>query len=196
MPDNPSPPPPPPPGKPPAPQYTPGHVPITEEFDKAKWTLPPAVPVVVSAAVILLIVAVVAFVNRSQPVMSGSITKVARADQDGSTIVAVQVQLDNVIEKQVWIKNIDSELETSDGKKFTNHAAPGSDVDRYMKAVPALQAAKADPLREEVKIPAKASLAGVAIFAYPVDQETFDGRKSLTVRIQLYDQPTLLLKQP
>lgn len=192
MPDNP----PPPPSRPPAPQYTPGHVPITEEFDKAKWTLPPMAPVLISAAVIAVIVAVVAFTNRSTPVMTGSITKVARFDQDGSTIVAVQVKLDNVIEKQTWIKNIDSELETAEGKKFTDHAAPGNDVDTYRKAMPALQAAEGPPLREELKIPAKGTFSGVLIFSYPVDQEAFDSRKSLTVRIQLYDQPTLVLKQP
>jgi hypothetical protein len=179
-----------------APQYTPGHVPITEEFDRAKWTLPPMAPVLIAAAVIVVIVAVVAFTNRSTPVMSGSITKVARFDQEGATVVALQVTLDNVIEKQVWIKNIDSELETAEGRKFRDHPAPGVDVARYMKAMPALQAVQGEPLREELKIPAKESFSGVLIFSYPVDQETFDGRKSLTVRIQLYDQPTLVLKQP
>ena len=179
-----------------APQYTPGHVPITEEFDRAKWTLPPMAPVLIAAAVIVVIVAVVAFTNRSTPVMSGSITKVARFDQEGATVVALQVTLDNVIEKQVWIKNIDSELETAEGRKFRDHPAPGVDVARYMKAMPALQAVQGEPLREELKLPAKGSFSGVVIFAYPVDQEAFDGRKSLTVRIQLYDQPTLVLKQP
>jgi hypothetical protein len=192
MPDNPQPK----SSQPPAPQYTPGHMPITEEFDKAKWTLPPMAPVLIAAAVIAVIVAVVAFTNRSTPVMSGSITKVARFDQEGTTVVAVQVTLDNVIEKQVWIKNIDSELETAEGRKFRDHPAPGVDVARYMKAMPALQAVQGEPLREELKLPAKGSFSGVVIFAYPVDQEAFDGRKSLTVRIQLYDQPTLVLKQP
>lgn len=180
----------------PAPQYAPGHVPITEEFDRAKWTLPPMVPVAIAAAVIGVILVVVAFTNRQQPVMSGSITKVVSADQQGNTMVAVQVKLDNVIDKQLWIRNIDLDLETADGKKLTDHAAPSGDAATYMKAFPVLQQASADPLREELKIPPKTAYTGVAIFSYPVDQKAFDGRKSLSMRIQLYDRPTLVLKNP
>jgi hypothetical protein len=199
MPENPNPPQPPNTGQQasaPAPQYTPGHVPITEEFDRAKWTLPPIVPVAIAAAVIVVIIAVVAFTNRQQPVMSGSITKVVSADQQGNTMVAVQVKVNNVIDRQLWVRNVDLDLETADGKKFTDHAAPSSDAATYMKAFPPLQQANADPLREELKIPPKTAYTGVAIFSYPVDQKAFDGRKSLTMRIQLYDQPTLVLRNP
>lgn len=200
MPDNPNPPQPPGAGQQaPAPAqepYAPGHVPITEEFDRAKWTLPPMVPVLIAAAVVAVIIAIVAFTNRAKPVMSGAITKVVSADQQGNTMVAVQVKLDNVIDKQLWIRNIAAELETADGKKFTDQAAPSSDVARYLEAFPALMEANADPLREELKIPRGTHYTGVAVFSYPVDEKAFAGRKSLTVRIQIYDQPTLVLKNP
>lgn len=198
MPDNANPVPPPnpsPQGPAPA-QYAPGHVPITEEFDRAKWTLPPIVPVLIAAAVVAVVIAVVSFSNRPKPVMSGAITRIASADQQGNTMVAVQVKIDNQIDKQLWIRNIDSELETADGKKFSDHAAPSSDVDRYIQAFPSLAEAKADPLHEELKLPAKSAFTGVAVFSYPVDSKAFATRKSLTVRIQLYDQPTLVLKNP
>jgi hypothetical protein len=180
----------------PAPQYSPGHVPITEEFDRAKWTLPPIIPVVIAAAVVAIIIAVVSFSNRPRPVLSGSIAKVASADQQGNTMVAVQVKLDNVIDKQLWIKNIEAELETADGHTYTDHAAPSSDVQRYFDAFPALTEAKADPLRDELKIPAHTPFTGVAVFSYPVDQKAFNARKTLAVRIQIYDQPTLVVKNP
>lgn len=180
----------------PAPQYTPGHVPITEEFDRAKWTLPPVVPVVIAAAAVAVILAVVAFMNRQQPVMSGAITKVATADQQGNTMVAVQAKINNVIDKQLWIRNIDLELETADGKKITDHAAPSSDAESYIKAFPSLMEANADPLREELKIAPKTAYTGVAVFSFPVDQKGFSARKSLTLTIQLYDQPPLVLKNP
>jgi hypothetical protein len=32
----------------------------------------------------------------------------------------------------------------------------------------------------------------VAIFSFPVDKATFDKRKQVTMRIQLYDRPTLV----
>ena len=180
----------------PAPEYTPGHVPITEEFDRAKWTLPPIVPVLIAAAVIAVVVAVVAFSNRAKPVMSGSITKVATADQQGNTMVAVQVKIDNVVDKQLWNRNVASEVEMADGKKYTDQAAPSGDMQRYFSAFPPLMEAKGEPLREELKIPAHTSFTGAAVFAYPVDQNAFNARKSLTLRIQLYDQPTLVLKNP
>lgn len=200
MPDNPNPPQPPGTGpQAPAPAqepYAPGHVPITEEFDRAKWTLPPMVPVLIAAAVVAVIIAVVAFTNRAKPVMSGAITQVVSADQQGNTMVAVQVKINNVVDKQLWIKNIDSELETADGKKFTDQAAPSSDVARYIEAFPDLKKAQADPLREELKIPPRTNYTGVTVFSFPVDKKAFDGRKSLTVRIQIYDNPTLVLKNP
>ncbi len=197
MPDNANPVPPNPTSQAPAPaQYTPGHVPITEEFDRAKWTLPPIIPVLIAAAVVAVIVAVVSFSNRPKPVMSGSITKIATADQQGNTMVAVQVKIDNQIDRQLWIRNIDSELETADGQKFTDHIASSSDTERYLQAFPPLMEAKADPLHEELKLAARSAFTGVGVFSYPVDSKAFAARKSLTVRIQLYDQPTLVLKNP
>ncbi|HEX5434008.1 MAG TPA: hypothetical protein VFY05_07210 [Candidatus Angelobacter sp.] len=183
-------------GSAPASQYAPGHVPMTEEFDRAKWTLPPMVPVVIAAVAVAVILAVVAFINRQQPVMSGAITKIASVDQQGNTMVAVQAKINNVIDKQLWIRNVDLELQTADGKKFTDHAAPSSDAQSYIKAFPPLMEANADPLHEELKIAPKSAYTGVAVFSFPVDQKAFNARKSLTLNIQLYDQPPLVLKNP
>jgi hypothetical protein len=173
-----------------------GHTPMSEEFDSAKWTLPPVVPVLIAAVAVAVVVAILAFTNRAKPIMSGSIAKVAAVDMDGNTLVAIKLQLNNVIDKQIWIKDVSSELETSDGRKFRDGAAPSGDVSRYMQAAPGLAEAEAEPIRAELKIPAKTSYIGGAVFSYPVDKKTFDARKALTIRIQIYDQPTLVLKQP
>ncbi len=42
---------------PPIPQYDAGHVPITEEFDSPKRSLPPAVPVVIALVIVAIVVA-------------------------------------------------------------------------------------------------------------------------------------------
>jgi hypothetical protein len=173
-----------------------GHTPMSEEFDSAKWTLPPIVPVLIAAGAVAVIVAVIAFTNRVTPIMSGSIAKVASVDMDGNTLVAVKLQLNNVIDKQIWIKGISSELETAGGKKYKDGAAPSGDVARYMQAAPGLAEAEAEPIKAELKIPARTSYIGGTVFSYPVDKATFDARKALTIRIQIYDQPTLVLKQP
>jgi hypothetical protein len=182
----------------PQPEPTPpdaGHVPITEEFDRAKWTLPPLKPILIAGAAVAVVVAVLTLTTRPKPAAAGVITKVASADQSGNTMVGVQVRIDNKIEKQIWIKDVSSELETADGRKYPDHAAPAVDIRRYLEAFPALREAEAEPLREELKVPAGSSYTGFTVFAYPVSKDVFDSRKSLTVRIQLYDQASLVMKQ-
>jgi hypothetical protein len=176
-----------PPGRPDA-----GHIPITEEMDSAKWTLPPIVPLLVAAVLVAIVVSVVVFSNKTKPSASLAITKVVSAAQEGNTMVAIQIKLDNQVEGPLWIKEIKAEVETADGKKYSDSAAPGVDGPRYMEAFPALQEAKADWLREDLKIPTKTSFNGVAIFSYPVTKDAFDKRKQVTLRIQLYDRPTLV----
>jgi hypothetical protein len=199
MPDNANPNPPsaapPPAGTAPAPKSQPdaGHIPMTEEMDSAKWTLPPIAPMLVALVLVAVVVAVIVLSNRTSPSASLAITKVASADMQGSTMTAVQVKLDNQIDKALWIKNISAEIEMPDGKKFNDNAAPSMDAARYMAAFAPLQEAKADWLKEELKIPSKTSYTGVAIFSYPVEKKAFDARKALTLRIQLYDNPTLVV---
>jgi hypothetical protein len=169
-----------------------GHIPITEEMDSAKRTLPPLAPLLVAAVVVGILVAVVVLSNRTKPSASLAITKVVSAAQESNTMVAIQIKLDNQVEGPLWIKQIQAEVETPDGKKYNDSAAPGVDAPRYMEAFPPLAEAKADWLKEDLKIPTKTSFNGVAIFSYPVDKAAFDKRKQVTLRIQLYDRPTLV----
>lgn len=169
-----------------------GHIPITEEMDSAKWTLPPIVPLLVAMVLVGILVAVVVLSNRTKPSASLAITKVASADQQGNTMVAIQVKLDNQVEGPLWIKDIHAEVEMQDGKKYSDMAAPSVDAPRYMEAFPPLADARADWLKEDLKIPTKTSFNGVAIFSYPIDKVAFDKRKQVTLRIQLYDRPTLV----
>ena len=113
-----------------------GHIPITEEMDSAKWTLPPIVPLLMAAVVVGILVAVVAFSNRTKPSASLAITKVVSAAQEGNTMVAIQIKLDNQVEGPLWIKQIQAEVETPDGKKYSDNAAPAVDAPRYVEAFP------------------------------------------------------------
>jgi hypothetical protein len=169
-----------------------GHIPFTEEMDSAKWTLPPIIPLLIAGAVVAILVTVVVLSNRTKPSASLAITKVVSAAQENNTMVAIQIKLDNQIEGPLWIKQIQAEVETPDGKKYSDSAAPSVDAPRYVDAFPPLAEAKADWLKEDLKIPTKTSFNGVAIFSYPVDKATFDKRKQVTLRIQLYDRPTLV----
>jgi hypothetical protein len=169
---------------------------MTEEMDSAKWTLPPMVPILGALVGVAVVVGLITFTTRAKPVVEGAITRVAAAEQETNTMVAVQVKLENKIQKQLWIKDIRSELETADGKTYPDHASPAADLGRYIRAFPALKTAETAPLAEELKIPAGTSYTGYTIFSYPVNKAAFDARKSLSIRIEMYDQPTLVLRQP
>jgi hypothetical protein len=169
-----------------------GHIPITEEMDSAKWTLPPIVPLLIAAVVVGILVAVVALSNRTKPSAALAITKVVSAAQESNTMVAIQIKLDNQVEGPLYIKAIQAEVETPEGKKYSDNAAPSVDAPRYVEAFPPLAEAKADWIKEDLKIPTKTSYNGTALFSFPIDKPTFDKRKQVTIRIQLYDRPTLV----
>jgi hypothetical protein len=173
-----------------------GHIPITEELDSAKWTLPPIVPLLVAGVIVAIVVAVIALSNRTKPSAALAITKVVSAAQEDNTMAAIQIKLDNQVEGPIWIKEIRAEIETADGKKFSDMASPAVDAPRYMEAFPALLEAKADWLKEDLKIPSKTSFNGVAIFSYPVTKAVFDARKQITIRIQLFDRGALVASIP
>src|SRR5215813_6530443 len=163
-----------------------GHIPITEEMDSAKWTLPP---------VVAIVIAVVALSNRPKPYSSGNISKLLVVENGDNVLVAVHVNLKNAKDDYLWIKEINGEVETSDGKKYTDTAAPAVDVDHYLQAEPQLAEGKIAPLPREIKIPVGKSESGMVIFAFPVNKAAFDARKSFDVRVDFHDHSSLVLKQ-
>ena len=172
-----------------------GHVPMSEEFDRAKWTLPPIVPVLIGLAAVAIVVGLLVVTHRPKPTANGEITKVAAAEQADNVVVAVQIKFHNLTEQRVWVRNITSELEAADGKKYPDSSAAADDMNRYIQAFPVLGEAKAEPLREDLKIAPGNSFTGMTVFAYPVKKADFDARKSLTVTIAFYDRAPLVLKQ-
>lgn len=181
--------------RPAGPTFDAGHVPMSEELDSPRWTLPPIVPILIALAGVAIVVGIVAFSNRPKPSATGNITKVVSAEMNDNVLVVVDLKFDNATEGKLWIKNINSEVEAPDGKKYTDTAAPSVDVDRYLQAFPALAEGKLEPLKEEMQIPPKGSQAGMVIFSYPVNKAAFDSRKSLTVRVDFYDRPAMILKK-
>src|SRR5262249_23569171 len=115
-----------------------GHVPMTEELDSAKWTLPPLVPLLIALVAVAIVIAVVAFANRPTPHAVGNITKVIAAENADNVLVAVHLSFNNNKDDYLWIKSITAEVEASDGKKYTDEAAPAVDLDRYLQAAPEL----------------------------------------------------------
>ena len=188
---------PPAPGKPTAPSSTSdaGHIPMSEEMDSAKWTLPPIVPILIAVGVVGLLIAVVVLSNRPKPYSTGNITKVLAVENADNVLVAVHLNINNQKDDYLWIKDISSELQGPDGHSYTDTAAPSVDVGRYLEAAPPLAEGKIAPIGAEMKIPAKKSQAGMVVFAFPVNKAAFDARKSLTVRVAFHDHSSMVLQQ-
>src|SRR3974377_968037 len=90
------------------PKFDAGHVPITEEFDSAKRTLPAAVPLAIALAAVMIAVGAVAYLFRAKPVAQGGIDAVYFSEPANMTngMVLLQVTLRNVGSKTLYIKAI------------------------------------------------------------------------------------------
>ena len=173
-----------------------GHIPITEEMDSAKWTLPPLVPVVSVLAVLALIVVGGAYLMRPKPGASGAIMEVHSAElpDKSSTFVLLQVRVNNLSSKPMWVREIKAQLKTDQGE-WTDTAASTVDFERYFKALPALGKHQGAPLTPESKIAAGQQTEGMVLVSFPVTQEAFDKRKSLAVTLENYDRQPMVIKE-
>ncbi|MGH9508950.1 MAG: hypothetical protein ACRD2Q_03400 [Terriglobales bacterium] len=196
----------------PAPPPDAGHIPMTEEMDSARWTLPPILPVLGAAAVIAILVLLYSG-RPAKPQTIGSITRVAAATQpappspskksnapatpaqEQSVMVVVHLHLENAAEKPLYVRGIRVKLEVPGGEIEEDEAASAVDHDRYLQAYPDLQAHKIAALPPETKIAPGAQQDGMVMFAFPVSRESFDQRKSLTVTVDLYDRKPLVLEE-
>ena len=186
-----------------------GHVPMTEEFDSAKWTLPPIVPAAIGLLIVAVVVGTILLGGRAKRGGSGAITGVYAVDQKGQAgvLAVVQVHISNLGERPMWIKSVSVTIETDQGK-WTDEAAAPVDFNRYFQAYPELKQYEKAPLAAESKIQPGGQLDGMVLVGYPPPPEPnaatpppsftktdFDKRKSLTVNIELYDRRPLVLAE-
>jgi hypothetical protein len=182
--------------KPNAPARDAGHIPITEEMDSAKWTLPPVMPVVIVLAVLAVIVGVASYLMRTKPGASGAITAVYAAEMPdkSSTMVLVQVRVNNIGNKPMWVREIKAQLKTDQGE-WTDDTASPLDFARYFQAFPALSEHQSPPLKPETKIAPGGQAEGMVLVSFPVSKDGFDKRKSLTVTLENYDRQPLVIAE-
>ena len=107
-------------------------------------------------------------------------------------MVAINVTVHNSGEKSLWIHDIKAKIAT-DGGEFTDEAASAIDFDRYFQAFPVLKTHALAAIPPETKIAPGGQAQGTVVVSFPVTQDVFDKRKSLSVVIQPYDQPLPLV---
>jgi hypothetical protein len=177
-------------------EFDAGHVPITEEFDSARRTLPPVLTLAIALVVVVVFIAGIAYTFRAKPVAQGQIDNTFISQNKGqpNSMLAIQVTLRAVGDKPLYIKAITAELKTQNDT-FTDEAASASDFSRYFQAYPDLKDHAMKPIAVEDKIAPGAQESGTVIVTFPVDQGEFETRKSLTVTVQPYDQKPIVLKE-
>ncbi len=163
---------------------------IGEEFGTAKRNLPPAKIVVIGIVLIGVAAAIAAMLQRARPQGSGSIDNITAVEvpNQNSVLVAINVTLHNSGNRTIWIHSIKATLKTDTGE-FSDDPASAVDFERYFQAFPALKEHAQPALLPEVKIPSGGEAHGTIIVSFPVTQDAFEKRKSLSVAIQPYDQP-------
>jgi hypothetical protein len=166
---------------------------IGEEFGTAKRNLPPAKIVLIGIAVVLVVGAIVVF-TQSRPTSAGSIDDVVGVEvpNQNTVLTAINVTVRNAGKKAMWIHSMKATLKTDSGE-FPDDAASPIDFERYFQAFPALKQHAIEPLKVETKIQPGGEVKGTIMVGFPVTQDAFDKRKSLSVTIQPYDQRALVL---
>jgi hypothetical protein len=167
---------------------------IGEEFGTAEKNLPPVKIILIGVGGILIVVAILAFLQRPRTAAAGSIDQVVSVEipNQGTVMAAVNVSFRNGGEKPFWIHTIQAELQTS-SNNYTDDAASPADFDRYYQAFPALKQYAIAPLQAEAKIEPGGQIRGTIIVSFPVTPDAFASRKLLKVTIQPYDQPVPLI---
>src|SRR5271165_6746384 len=128
-------------------EFDAGHVPITEEFDSAKRSLPPVAPLAMALVVVVVFIVGVAYIFRAKPLAAGQIDRAfaqQQADQPYS-MVLMQVTVRNIGDKPLYIKEIKSDIVTDKGES-SDDAASAVDYSRYLQAFPDLQPYATEPL--------------------------------------------------
>jgi len=173
-----------------------GHVPITEEFDSARRTLPPIAPLAVALVVVVVFIAGVAYIFRSKPVAQGQIDQAFAMQQEDKpySMVLMQVTLRNIGDKPLFIKEIKSDIITDQGESVDD-AASAVDYARYLQAFPDLQMYASEPLKVETKIAPGGEVKGSVMVAFPITKEQFYARKDLNVTVFPYDQKAIVLHE-
>lgn len=167
---------------------------ISEEYGTARKNLPPAGILFICVAVVAIIVAAYSLTHRAHTVSAGSIDDVTVMPMPGqdAVMVGVNVSLQNNEEKPIWIKTIQVSADVA-GNKQTDEAVPAVDAQRYVQTFPELKQRALDFLTPETRISPSSKVTGTVIVSFPVKQDAFAARKSLTVTVTPYDELPIVM---
>ena len=176
----------------PPPEPDAGHVPITEEFDSYKHTLPSAAPVAAAMLLVVIVLGILAYVLRAKPIATGSIDEAfaVTLPAQSTSLAVVNVSFRNVTEKPLQLVNVNVAVHVK-GASYQDNFASVADIPRYFQALPPLQEHAETPLSRDLMIAPGQNVSGSAIVSVPLTQEDFDARDSMTVTLTFADHPAV-----
>jgi hypothetical protein len=181
-----------------------GHIPMTEEMDAAKWSLPPIVPVLIALGIVAVVVALYTWHGTTVPRPNGKLRDVVAAEQksesagapaESRVLVAVQLSMTNPTDRPVHVQGASAEVQAEGQNALKDDAAASSDFERYALAFPELKQAASTPLKLETKIMPGETVNGTVMFGFPLSKDAFDKKKSMKVWVKLYDYDRIEIKQ-
>lgn len=163
---------------------------VQQDMAAPERKLPPVKTLLIVIAALAAAVAIYSFTARAKPQGSGAIENMAAIEIPGQNamLVAITVNFRNTGEKPFWIHDVTGKLKTPT-QEYSDDAASAVDFERYFQAFPALRQNSLPALLPETKIPPGGSARGTLIVSFPVKQDEFDKRQSISAVIQPYDQP-------
>ena len=163
---------------------------VQQDMAAPERKLPPLKILGIAIVALAVVVGIFSLLTKAKPQGNGSVDNIAAVEIPGQNamLVALTVTLTNTGEKPLWIHGIHGELQTP-AQEYSDEAASAVDFERYFQAFPALRNGAILPLLPETKIQPGASARGTIIVSFPVKQEDFDKRKSISAVIMPYDQP-------
>jgi len=163
---------------------------VQQDMAAPERKLPPIKTLLIAIAALAIAVAIYSFTARAKPQGAGAIQNVAAVEIPGQNamLVAITVNFQNTGEKPFWIHDMKGKLKTA-SQEYSDEAASAVDFERYFQAFPALRQNSLPALLPETKILPGGSVRGTMIVSFPVKQDEFDKRQSISAVIQPYDQP-------
>lgn len=178
------------------PGATPDRPALAQREPKRERELPRAVVVALALLAPIVVVAVVLWGTRSEATSSGAIEHVGVVEQQGGerVLVPVHVSIENRGPRPLRLWNFTARLRTPDGE-WTDEASSAVDHERYFNAYPELRQHAIEPFLPEATVETGGRRRGLLIFGFPMSSGAFARRESLTVTVDIYDRPPLVLRE-
>ncbi len=173
-----------------------GHIPITEEFDSPKHTLPDKGPIIIALVFVAIVVAAIVWFFRATPVASGSIDEAFAVDVPGqsSVLSTVQLTIKNISGKPLTLQNINISVRTDKGE-FNDNFANIADFDRYFRAFPDLKQHSIEGIPRDLNLPPGAQVSGTVVVSFPVTKAEFDSRHGLSASVKFWNKDPVVIQR-